>query len=154
MIEINKETKRKYHAQKHQSSLRGIHWGFTLLSWIEVWEKSGHWDKRGNHWNDYVMCRISDYGPYAPWNVYINTQQHNFESINSNKLNTQILTNDEWHLMKNIFNFVEKKSFSISENLIKEIPIKQKKKTAMTNAERQKVYRERKKKKLLKMKEI
>lgn len=61
--------------QKKAATQRGIAWGFNLATWWDIWERSGHWKKRGR--GGYVMGRIGDVGPYSPGNVYICTQQQN-----------------------------------------------------------------------------
>lgn len=66
--------KGKYSAQKGSAKSRGIGWGFTFETWWEMWEKSGKWEERGTK---YYMCRNGDEGPYAPYNVVINTISEN-----------------------------------------------------------------------------
>jgi len=64
---------RAYLQQKRSSQHRGIAWQMSFPEWVAVWEKSGHWDDRGRRANAYVMARVQDFGPYAPWNVYVTT---------------------------------------------------------------------------------
>lgn len=66
----------KYRAQRRQAVTRSIEWGFTLETWWQVWESSGHWDQRGTG-SGYVMARIRDTGPYKPGNVRIITASAN-----------------------------------------------------------------------------
>jgi hypothetical protein len=66
-----------YHAQKSGARNRKdrngnpIEWHFTFETWLEIWMKSGKWHQRGCRRGQYVMARIGDIGPYAPWNVEI-----------------------------------------------------------------------------------
>jgi hypothetical protein len=54
-----------------------IEWLFTREMWIDLWLKSGKWHQRGCRRGQYVMARIGDIGPYAPWNVEIKTVGEN-----------------------------------------------------------------------------
>jgi hypothetical protein len=66
-----------YHSQKCHALKRKdrngdpIEWLFTFDEWIDLWLKSGKWHQRGCRRGQYVMARIGDIGPYAPWNVEI-----------------------------------------------------------------------------------
>lgn len=64
---------RAYLQQKRSAEHRGIKWQMSFPEWRAVWEKSGRWDDRGRQANSYVMARVQDFGPYAPWNVYVTT---------------------------------------------------------------------------------
>jgi hypothetical protein len=50
---------------------RGIEWQFTFESWWRLWEKSGKFALRGRRYGAYVMARLGDSGPYAPYNCEI-----------------------------------------------------------------------------------
>jgi hypothetical protein len=54
-----------------------IEWLFTFETWIDLWLKSGKWHQRGCRRGQYVMSRLGDVGPYAPWNVEIKTVGEN-----------------------------------------------------------------------------
>jgi len=77
--------KRKYLASpkgqfaKHKENARqrGVEFLLTFDQWWSLWEKSGHWKKRGNRKGRYVMSRRNDVGPYAVGNVFIATFSSN-----------------------------------------------------------------------------
>lgn len=63
--------KGQYSVHKHNANVRGVEFNLTFEQWWSIWQKSGHWDKRGNRAGCYVMCRKGDEGPYAVGNVFI-----------------------------------------------------------------------------------
>jgi hypothetical protein len=74
---------RAYHKQRQDAQRRKdrngnpIEWHFTFETWLDLWLKSGHWHQRGRGRGQYVMSRIGDVGPYAPWNVEIKLHSEN-----------------------------------------------------------------------------
>jgi hypothetical protein len=58
---------------KHRSNAhsRGVEFLLTFDQWWNIWQKSGHWKKRGNRSGRYVMARHNDEGPYRVGNVAI-----------------------------------------------------------------------------------
>jgi hypothetical protein len=66
-----------YLHQRKNAIARGIEWAITFPEWKRLWDESGKWDQRGRRKNAYVMARKQDFGPYAPWNVYITTMGQN-----------------------------------------------------------------------------
>lgn len=68
---------RAYFNQMRSATHRGIEWRMTFPEWCRLWEESGLYDQRGRTADGYVMARIQDFGPYAPWNVYITTLREN-----------------------------------------------------------------------------
>jgi len=48
-----------------------IGWELSPREWWNIWEKSEHWDHRGNQRGLFCMSRPGDIGPYAVWNVKI-----------------------------------------------------------------------------------
>lgn len=67
----------QYSVHKHNAAVRGIEFKLTFDQWWGIWQRSGHWEKRGNRKGHYVMCRKGDIGPYAVGNVYIGSFSHN-----------------------------------------------------------------------------
>lgn len=61
---------RKFSAQRKNAHRRGIGWGLNLWQWWTIWQESGRWSERGRG-QGYVMCRVSDSGPYEIGNVFI-----------------------------------------------------------------------------------
>jgi hypothetical protein len=53
----------------------------TLEEWCSIWRASGKWEQRGSRRGQYVMCRTNDEGPYAPWNVRIDTGANNSREV-------------------------------------------------------------------------
>lgn len=68
---------RAYLDQKRNAAPRGIEWEMTFPEWRAIWDASGKWGERGRCGDGYVMARKQDFGPYAPWNVYITTMAQN-----------------------------------------------------------------------------
>jgi hypothetical protein len=68
----------RYKYSKHKSSAkqRGIPFLLTFEQWWQIWQESGHWEKRGC---PYMMTRLKDEGPYAVGNVRIATGAQNAE---------------------------------------------------------------------------
>jgi hypothetical protein len=59
---------------------RGLKFLFTFEEWVAWWvdHLGPDWfAKRGRAYNQYVMARIGDKGPYAIWNVECITSQEN-----------------------------------------------------------------------------
>ena len=68
---------RKYQKSKNQAKYRGIDFHLTFEEWLDIWQKSGFYDKRGVGRGSYVMSRYNDIGPYAVGNVFIQTNAQN-----------------------------------------------------------------------------
>jgi hypothetical protein len=66
----------KYSAHKSSAKQRGIPFLLTFEQWWQIWQESGHWEKRGH---PYMMTRLRDEGPYAVENVRIATGAQNAE---------------------------------------------------------------------------
>lgn len=69
--------KRKYREHKCSTTPRNIEFKLTYEEWWDIWEKSGHWEERGNKKGQYVMSRKGDEGPYEVGNVFIQTTEKN-----------------------------------------------------------------------------
>lgn len=69
--------KGQYTKHKINARRRGVEFKLTFEEWWDIWQKSGHWDKRGNRKGCYVMSRLRDEGPYAVGNVFIATFSSN-----------------------------------------------------------------------------
>ena len=72
-----KQAKLRYMTHKRDAKRRKIPFEMTFKDWLEVWVKSGYWNKRGKFVGGYVMGRIGDTGPYAKNNVHIITSHEN-----------------------------------------------------------------------------
>lgn len=72
-----KTPKGKYIRQRSNAKRRGIEWLLTFEEWWEIWQLSGKWEQRGTSYNNYVMARKHDDGPYAKGNVAIIKQAAN-----------------------------------------------------------------------------
>jgi hypothetical protein len=57
----------------------------TFEEWLEIWEASGHFKKRGRLAHEYHMARHGDRGPYAIGNVKIITANQNIKEIKGKK---------------------------------------------------------------------
>ena len=68
---------KKFFQHKHNAERRGIEFLFTFDEWITMWKSSGKWSERGHGSNKYCMARHNDTGPYAVWNVSIQTNRQN-----------------------------------------------------------------------------
>jgi hypothetical protein len=74
-----KDSKRgRYTTHKCNAKQRGIPFLLTFEEWADIWQKSGHWDERGNKLDDYVMMRTGDTGAYKVGNVFIGKFRRNF----------------------------------------------------------------------------
>ncbi len=77
--ELTKLNNRKYRdtpngvyvTARVNAARRGIEWQFTFESWWQLWERSGMFALRGRRVGAYVMARLGDSGPYAPYNCRI-----------------------------------------------------------------------------------
>ncbi len=67
----------KYAQQRRGAKNRGIGFYLTLWQWWEIWQKSGKYSRRGREYDQYVMCRYMDDGPYEVGNVFIATASEN-----------------------------------------------------------------------------
>lgn len=68
-----------FHSQKCRASKRGIGWELNFWQWWTIWQESGRWDERGRGAEAFAMCRFGDTGPYAVGNVYIATNNQNWQ---------------------------------------------------------------------------
>lgn len=66
---------RAFGTQRNSAKWRGIAWEISFAEWWAVWQRSGKWPSRGR--GQFVMCRRGDVGPYAAWNVFIDTAANN-----------------------------------------------------------------------------
>ena len=67
----------KFQTQRSRAKARGIGWQMNFSDWWSVWDESGKWPHRGVGMDAYVMAREGDRGPYASWNVRIDTSRNN-----------------------------------------------------------------------------
>lgn len=67
----------RYANHRKRAALRGIEFRMTFREWWGVWQASGHYGQMGTHAGQFVMARIRDTGPYAVWNVEIQTAREN-----------------------------------------------------------------------------
>lgn len=72
-----REALSRFFEQRSRARQRGIGWEFTFSEWWAVWKQSGKWSLRGRKIEEYVMARSRDAGPYAAWNVRIDTARNN-----------------------------------------------------------------------------
>ena len=63
--------------QQVNARVRGIPFLMTFDQWWSIWERSGHWHKRGRKRGQYVMARYGDRGGYEVGNVRIVTVREN-----------------------------------------------------------------------------
>ena len=80
----------RFNQHKANAERRGIPFLFTFDEWIDTWKKSGKWVERGRGTNKYCMARHNDAGPYATWNVSIQTNKQNNQFAVSHR------NNDTW----------------------------------------------------------
>lgn len=73
----------RFFEQRSRARQRGIAWDFTFSEWWKVWRESGKWNLRGRGIDAYVMARTGDVGPYAAWNVRIDTSRNNLSEARS-----------------------------------------------------------------------
>jgi hypothetical protein len=66
---------RRYTNQRRSAEHRNIPWQITFPEWWAIWEP--HYANRRRTADGFVMARHQDFGPYAPWNVYITTLAQN-----------------------------------------------------------------------------
>ena len=72
-----REIKSKFWDQRGNARKRGISFTLTFEEWWNIWQKSGHWDKRGRNIGQYCMSRYGDIGPYDVGNVFIQLTSKN-----------------------------------------------------------------------------
>lgn len=63
--------------QRAQARRRKVDWKLTFEQWWQIWQDSGHWERRGRKWDCYVMCRVGDAGAYEAGNVFIGRMVEN-----------------------------------------------------------------------------
>lgn len=67
----------RYREHRWNAKKRSVGWEITFSEWVDVWKKSGLWDKRGNKRGCYCMARHGDLGPYKIGNVSIQLSEEN-----------------------------------------------------------------------------
>lgn len=114
-IDIIRIAKKQFYAQRGNASKRSIDWNLSLEEYIQIWQSSGVWDKRGKGPGRYVMSRFGDKGSYSIDNVFIQSWEQNtrdafsdpkkFKQINLKRSLTQkgrpIGSQSEQHRLKN-----------------------------------------------------
>jgi hypothetical protein len=65
--------RRAFTLQRYNASRRGIAWQLTFEEWLELWQRSNRWARRGKRLGQYCMARKGDKGAYAIGNVRILT---------------------------------------------------------------------------------
>jgi len=78
--DYQKTPKGVFGVQRANAKRRGIEWKLTFEEWWEIWEKSGKWEQRGRHAEQYCMGRRWDTGAYEKGNVAIVTSSWNSRS--------------------------------------------------------------------------
>lgn len=71
------QTKMAFRQQRMNAKRRGIEFKLTLDQWIEIWEKSGKFLRRGKLKGCFCMSRYGDIGPYQKGNVFISSVSKN-----------------------------------------------------------------------------
>jgi hypothetical protein len=66
-----------YGRQRSADKMRKIDFNLSFEEWIDIWQKSGHFDQRGKGPSKYCMCRYGDLGAYTIGNVFIQTNSKN-----------------------------------------------------------------------------
>ncbi len=79
-----------YNGHKSGAKRRGVPFLLTFEEWLYIWDKSRHWEDRGNRGGQYGMARFGDIGPYAVGNVEIITCNENMRRKESVKGSKQI----------------------------------------------------------------
>ena len=64
-----------FRVHKRTAKTRGIEFLFRFEDWWEMW--ATHYHMRGVKSGCFCMCRFNDSGPYAKWNVRIDTVESN-----------------------------------------------------------------------------
>lgn len=67
----------RFERHKLNAQRRGVEFRLTFAEWWDVWTRSGCYGRMGPRRDQYVMARIRDSGPYAVWNVQIQTARTN-----------------------------------------------------------------------------
>jgi hypothetical protein len=68
---------RKYSKHKSSAKIRGIDFKLTFEEWLDIWQTSGFYEKRGRGRGTYVMSRYNDTGAYEIGNVFIQSNAQN-----------------------------------------------------------------------------
>lgn len=75
-----KDPLQAYWQHKKSAKTRGIEFLLTPMEWWNLW--APHYHDRGVKAGQKVMCRHRDEGPYATWNVRIDSNSNNIrESV-------------------------------------------------------------------------
>lgn len=74
---FERKRRAQYGGQRITALQRGIQFTLTFEDWCDIWDKSGHYDKRGVGIGKYCMSRIKDEGPYSVENVFIQLHREN-----------------------------------------------------------------------------
>ena len=86
-ISAAKRALEKFQVQRMRAKNRGVGWEMTFPEWWSIWESSGRWEERGIRMGSYVMARTGDVGPYAVWNVRIDTARNNLSESRFIRMN-------------------------------------------------------------------
>lgn len=81
--------RQKFCAHKGVAKQRGIPFHFTFEEWCNIWDKSGHWDERGNRRGKYCMSRYEDKGAYEIGNVFIQLWTQNTSDAHKGKIKSE-----------------------------------------------------------------
>jgi hypothetical protein len=76
---------RKYRAHKDNAKKRNVPFLLSFEEWWDIWQKSGHYDERGNKKGQYCMSRYNDIGAYQLGNVFIQLHSDNVTQAWSGK---------------------------------------------------------------------
>lgn len=68
---------RKYRAHKDNAKKRNIPFLLSFDEWMDIWQRSGHYNERGNRKGQYCMSRYNDIGAYQIGNVFIQLHSDN-----------------------------------------------------------------------------
>ena len=71
------EDYQRFSHSRKDAKRRGILFLLTIEEWWDIWQRSGHYEKRGNRHGQYQMARFGDNGPYERNNVRIITREEN-----------------------------------------------------------------------------
>lgn len=75
MATIKATPRMRYLKHKTSAKRRGIEFKLTFEEWWAIW--APHYESRGTSAGQMQMCRTGDVGPYASWNVRIDTVEAN-----------------------------------------------------------------------------
>jgi NUMOD3 motif len=73
------KARKQFRDQRSHAKQRSIEFHLTFEEWLDIWEKSGHYEERGKMRGQYVMSRYGDSGPYTVDNVFIQAHSQNIK---------------------------------------------------------------------------